>query len=772
METTAKDVVAEHKAFNDRFNLPHSPILPYLYGMPKLHKPTPRMRWIAGVSRRGNVEADDVKPEKTAFEARTTTAASTTPGHQEASGILKLMLRALKEKDAAILKKTGVKRFFIVESVDDVAVHLKTHYTKLRGKKPDTFDFTEMYTKLPQEAIITSTMKAVDEALAFMTAKRGWKDIRVARPKRQSGKKTFAFVQDGDDDDDAIEYDREQIQDLITFIVQNSFVTNGNDCYHQQAGIPMGGNASPDLANLYCYEREKQYIDDLLATGKLAEAQKHAHSFRFIDDFLTWDTTPPPESIYNMSYGKTSKGEDDVVFLGMRIRLERSDDNNFIRMSVLDKGEEFPWRPIKYTHVESTVPRNTGNSIFKGALIRAARICNNMPDLKTEIMKIFYRLRNRGYYERELRRTFQMFLAQVYGAYELDTRVLEKHYFFVRKWYEKGLPTTAEKSFVGNHKPTKAPTSPSHTTPTTPTPTTPEPPKTTDIPRPPGHGIPNNGNSCFFAAAIQLLMKNTTFQEQLATAPAPLTQTIQMLQELFTRHRDGKDLAELIPPIRARIFNVTENDKEQRDASEVIGWMKDLVAEQLGTPERDNTAIMLTRLTTCTVCKTERQANPTPEQTLLIPLNNHNRTNTSKKTLHLDALIRQACNATHNIPAFDCTVCDTRPKGISEETFSLPDEYVVVLKRTRVSKVRNSTGLVKLLVSVALTEKVEVGQDTFAVVGMVIHTGKAEAGHYFTLLKTVDAWVEYNDATITTRTWDECAKTFASNGYIALLRRI
>ncbi|KAJ9457807.1 hypothetical protein DIPPA_04207 [Diplonema papillatum] len=448
LDSSVESILQQHQAFNKSHNFPHSNILPYLYGIPKLHKPQPRMRYIAGVSEKGNAEKKDeqkVQDERRAHKKQPKTRASTTPAHQEASGILKLVLATLQGKDEVSRAKTGIRRFFVVESIDGVAVHIKTNYARLRKKTPRTFDFKEMYTKIPQQRIVDYVMLAVLEAFEYAKSEKGF-DLKAQRSKHR-----FEFS--NAEAADMTAYSVEEIRELVEFIVGNTFVTNGGRCYQQVTGIPMGGNASPDLANLYCYWCEKLYIDSLIAEGRHEEARAHADSVRFIDDFLTWGVRPPPEAIYGMEYSETSKGVDDVVFLGMRIRAERDIKTDYIRLSVLDKGEEFPWYPIKYTHAESTVPRNTGTSIFKGALIRAARICNNMPDLKVEIMKVYYRLRNRGFSGRELRHVFDTFVTQTYGKYELDARVLSRFYYYVGKAYDEGRPTNVEKRFIGIRAP-------------------------------------------------------------------------------------------------------------------------------------------------------------------------------------------------------------------------------------------------------------------------------------------------------------------------------
>ncbi|KAJ9472833.1 UNC93-like protein 3 [Diplonema papillatum] len=574
------DVLERHRDFNKSHKFVHTDNLPYLYGIPKLHKPEPRMRYIAGVSEKGNVEKKDEqkdRDEKGRDKKRMKTRASTTPAHQEASGLLKLVLATLRSKDEATFLQTGIRRFFVVESVDDVAVHIKTNYARLRKKAPRTFDFKEMYTKIPQKQIVDYVMSAVAEAFEYMKSEKG------ANVEAQRAKHRFEFGKP--DESNTTSYNVEEIRALVSFIVGNTFVTNGGTCYQQVSGIPMGGNASPDLANLYCYWCEKQYIDGLVAKGLQEEARNHADSVRFIDDFLTWGVRPPPEDIYGMEYGETSKGVDDVVFLGMRIRMERNDKTDFIRMSVLDKGEEFPWNPIKYTHVESTVPRNTGTSIFKGALIRAARICNNMPDLKVEVMKVYYRLRNRGFSGRELRRTFDTFVAQTYGKYELDARVLSRFYHFVGKAYDEGRPTNEEKSYISIRTPQPPDGSPKHppgrTSPQSTSPHKSEPTSTTHPAtkptNPPGrNGITNIRNSCFFAASVQFLARRTSFRLQLANL-THLDTNQQMVQRLFTDFDAGQNIHGTMATLRSLVFNTTADDSAHRDVHELLTWIRSCV---------------------------------------------------------------------------------------------------------------------------------------------------------------------------------------------------
>ena len=52
----------------------------------------------------------------------------------------------------------------------------------------------------------------------------------------------------------------------------------------QSRGLPMGGKCSAELANLYCYAVEAEYIDSLIQNDRLDEAKKWFFTWRYIDD--------------------------------------------------------------------------------------------------------------------------------------------------------------------------------------------------------------------------------------------------------------------------------------------------------------------------------------------------------------------------------------------------------------------------------------------------------------------------------------------------------
>ena len=83
------------------------------------------------------------------------------------------------------------------------------------------------------------------------------------------------------------------MEDHLRFVESNTYLCNYESFILQQTiGIPTDTNAAPEIANLTFYYNEATYIDKL----NLHLARAHAHTRRYIDDLLLWNTTTTPSS--------------------------------------------------------------------------------------------------------------------------------------------------------------------------------------------------------------------------------------------------------------------------------------------------------------------------------------------------------------------------------------------------------------------------------------------------------------------------------------------
>ena len=131
----------------------------------------------------------------------------------------------------------------------------------------------------------------------------------------------------------------------------------------QARGLPMGGKASAELANLYCYTIESQFIDSLIQQGKTDEAKSWYHTWRYIEDLLGFGDREKAFSQIDcrMEHLETtftkctapkrpssfSKGQ--AVFLGMRIFTNPEG----VFTSAQPTGDGWMWLPRKFIYYSS-----------------------------------------------------------------------------------------------------------------------------------------------------------------------------------------------------------------------------------------------------------------------------------------------------------------------------------------------------------------------------------------------------------------------------------
>ena len=63
-------------------------------------------------------------------------------------------------------------------------------------------------------------------------------------------------------------YTEDDIINILEFLVDNILVVFGAKVFQQIAGIPMGTNCAPLLADIFLYSYEAEFIQSLLSTEK------------------------------------------------------------------------------------------------------------------------------------------------------------------------------------------------------------------------------------------------------------------------------------------------------------------------------------------------------------------------------------------------------------------------------------------------------------------------------------------------------------------------
>ena len=200
---------------------------------------------------------------------------------------------------------------------------------------------------------------------------------------------------------------------MIEFLVDNIYVSFGGQLFRQMVGIPMGTNCAPLLADLFLYSYENEFLDKLIKGGKRKLARKFNLSYRYIDDFISFNNTRFKEFISDiypkeLTISETTESTSVASYLDL---LFIRDKNNNITTKLYEKRDAFGFHIVKFPFVSSNIPSAPAYGVYASQLIRYACCCSNYSDFLLGHRALVTRLLSQGYKVNRLSDTFKKFMA-------------------------------------------------------------------------------------------------------------------------------------------------------------------------------------------------------------------------------------------------------------------------------------------------------------------------------------------------------------------------
>lgn len=192
--------------------------------------------------------------------------------------------------------------------------------------------------------------------------------------------------------DSGISYSSEEIKELICVVLDETYVQFGGRVFRQTCGVPMGGNASPLVADLVLTMMEYQFVKNNVALSK-----RIVWSGRYIDDILVANCPEFQQlakEIYpaQLTLKQTNSCVRQANFLDLAIHTQ-----NGLNVSVYNKTDDFSFRVVRYCFADSNVHANVGLGIFYSQLIRFARVTNQAEEFERRVSDIFMELLAHGF---------------------------------------------------------------------------------------------------------------------------------------------------------------------------------------------------------------------------------------------------------------------------------------------------------------------------------------------------------------------------------------
>lgn len=397
IHVSAENIISEQRNFLKPKSLwdENNKAFPYLYWMPKLHKSG--ARFIAGSSK-----------------------CSTTKLSRLLSDCFLFILKVLRVKHDVELKQNGIRRFFLIESFQEVTKFISSFPCKVHCVASG--DFSTMYTAIPHDDLKIIIKETLLEAWAEGAASLSlpvndvfmeWTPSSISwtqAPRHKNvSHSNFKHC-----------LSSTAFFDLFVFLLDNIYLQNGDIILRQVVGVPMGTNSSPPIANLYLYGYENKFISKLISQNRTPEARRLHYMFRFLDDtccvnnpLWTQYTSYSYEDggIYPrcLIYTATEKDKQHTTFMGIKLSVHKSGN---VSTEVYDKTQDFPFVVRKYPYIHSLMPPAVLNAVFTGQLHRIYNICSNPKLFLTGVSKMTNDILHRGVSPKTLLRLFRTFLGK------------------------------------------------------------------------------------------------------------------------------------------------------------------------------------------------------------------------------------------------------------------------------------------------------------------------------------------------------------------------
>ena len=221
------------------------------------------------------------------------------------------------------------------------------------------------------------------------------------------------------------EYTIDKLLEALETILFNTYIQFNGSIFKQILGIPMGGNASPFIADLYLSWCEYCYMTKVVKTDyKLAKLL--SYNCRYLDDICTINLKyfgDIAKDIYDNTLileGSACSYKQDT-FLDLYIRVV---DEKF-ETGIYHKVDDFNFEVISFPFPQSNINTMLGYTTFYSQLIRFSRLCNNINDFLFRAKLCYIKLVKRGYMHSLLYKYFKKFcltykIEEIYGERDHD----------------------------------------------------------------------------------------------------------------------------------------------------------------------------------------------------------------------------------------------------------------------------------------------------------------------------------------------------------------
>jgi hypothetical protein len=361
IDKTLDDIIHMHDNYmkSNKIDIPDKWMqLAKLYHIPKMHKTPPKQRYIAASNK-----------------------CTTKPLSNIIAKCLKLVLLQHRKYCTTIYNRTGVNAMWIADNSKDVLNTIDALNDLRKAEDINTYDFSTLYTMIPHDDLKLKMTWVIDTA--FFNDSKKYMFVSKYNTTWYKRKNTLRVS-------------KEKLIEYINYLIDNIYITVGNNIFRQIIGIPMGTDCAPYLANLYLYALESKYLQDLMKND-IHTARKLSLSY-YIDDLLMFNSGGimdehktkiyPKELILN----KENKNDDHCTFLDLDLTVKR--ETHTLHTCIYDKRDDFNFTINNFPNLSGNIHATRSHGIVISQLIRFCKACIHIDDFIDRCKTMMTKLTN------------------------------------------------------------------------------------------------------------------------------------------------------------------------------------------------------------------------------------------------------------------------------------------------------------------------------------------------------------------------------------------
>jgi hypothetical protein len=223
-------------------------------------------------------------------------------------------------------------------------------------KSVKTYDFTSLYTKIPLNLLLEKILLLIDEY---------WPEEELFN----TGYLSFSIS---------------EVKVLLDEGLKHNYIKINNTVYKQVIGIPMGSNYSVNLANLFLFYYEHNFIYNCI------HKEQYSLTFRYIDDLIAFNNHNIQYDLSNI-YPSSMEIEPSnsapytqANYLDININCKA-----ILKIKLYDKKRDFNFEILGFPHITSNIPQYITFNTYSAQVLRFANICSdNITDFNFNLRRL------------------------------------------------------------------------------------------------------------------------------------------------------------------------------------------------------------------------------------------------------------------------------------------------------------------------------------------------------------------------------------------------